>query len=191
MGTFFICRSASVAMPPCLRRQRWSWVESLWKGKGPEPFNYPKVPASVLEVPSDIVGVSRDQAYAFTHLLFYLTDFGYRSAPGIVEVQSTCSWAKPRVCWLGTWDAEDYDLSGELLMTWPLLGAQMEPRSGIWFRLSHQSGRQDWATSLWEHKPGYDLRNWVGTSRPIRPWNRLPHSVRNGVPMRHIPEIRS
>ncbi len=111
-----------------------SWVESLWKGNGPEPLNYPKVPASVLELPSDIAGGSRDQAYAFTHLLFYLTDFGYRSVPGIVDLQSTVLGEAEGL--LARYlDAEDYDLSGELLMTWPLLGAQWNPAAAFGFRV--------------------------------------------------------
>ena len=104
----------------------------------------------MLELPSDIVGGSRDEAYAFTHLLFYLTDFGYRSVPGIVDLQSTVLGEAEGL--LARYlDAEDYDLSGELLMTWPLLGAQWSPAAAFGFRVLASSGRRDWPTSLWEH----------------------------------------
>ena len=88
----------------------------------------------MLELPSDIVGGSRDQAYAFTHLLFYLTDFGYRSVPGIVDLQSTVLGEAEGL--LARYlDAEDYDLSGELLMTWPLLDTEWSPAAAFGFRV--------------------------------------------------------
>lgn len=74
----------------------------------------------------DLLHGTRDDHYAFTHALFYATDFGRRPdrvparlLPGLIE--------QARSALAGALDDDDYDLAGELLLTWPLLRVPAGP----------------------------------------------------------------
>src|SRR4029077_7493765 len=56
------------------------WVESLWTGVAPGRAWHVDLLNSVLNRPIDILGGLREDAYAFTHLLMYCSDFGFRSS---------------------------------------------------------------------------------------------------------------
>jgi hypothetical protein len=72
---------------------------------------------SALGRPADLLSTRKDQAYAFTHALMYLTDLGSRRAR-LPRCQSTI--AAEADAWLAAnLDEPDYDLSGEILLTWP------------------------------------------------------------------------
>jgi hypothetical protein len=79
------------------------------------------------------LGASRDDVYAFAHSLVYLTDFGAhvdglpRSAAHIVAD------AEPALA--RCLDDDDFDLSGEILLTWPLLRAAWSPSSAFGFQV--------------------------------------------------------
>jgi hypothetical protein len=97
------------------------WIESLWNGRDPGRDWRNDLQNSVLNQPLDLLGGLRDDAYAFTHLLMYCTDFGYRrhhfprARLGVLSIASSLL-AK-------CLDDEDYDLAGEVIMAWPLSGA--------------------------------------------------------------------
>jgi hypothetical protein len=72
---------------------------------------------SALGRPADLLSTRKDQAYAFTHALMYLTDLGSRRVR-LPRCQSTI--AAEADAWLAAnLDEPDYDLSGEILLTWP------------------------------------------------------------------------
>lgn len=115
--------------PPSASVER-SWISSLWSGE--EASRY-ELLDSVLSWPIDVLGSSRDDAYAFTHLLFYCTDFGYRSrrlprSRSIILGEAGSLLARYL-------DAEDYDLAGEILMAWPLTAAAWSPTAAFGFRV--------------------------------------------------------
>jgi hypothetical protein len=107
-----------------------NWIWSLWTGQAGSRSEQLE---SVLNWPIDILGGLRDDCYAFTHLIFYCTDFGSRS----------CRLPRGRSIILGEahsllaryLDAEDYDLAGEILMAWPLLAATWSPAAAFGFRV--------------------------------------------------------
>ena len=114
---------------PCASVER-SWIWSLWNGQA-APRS--ELLESVLNWPVDILGGLREDSYAFTHLIFYCTDFGSQS----------CRLPRARTIILGEarsllaryLDAEDYDLAGEILMAWPLLAAPWSPAAAFGFRI--------------------------------------------------------
>jgi Domain of unknown function (DUF6895) len=101
------------------------WIESLYIGGVPGREWRSDLISSVLNRPLDLLGGLREDAYAFTHLLMYCTDFGFRSpylprARSIILAAATSLLAK-------CLDEEDYDLAGEVIMAWPLTRAPWSP----------------------------------------------------------------
>jgi hypothetical protein len=110
-----------------------NWILSLWNGASANGTSRPSVAESVLRWPLDILGGMREDAYAFTHLLMYCTDFGFRirglrgRRSGLVDQAASLL-----VRYL---DVEDYDLAGEILLTWPLTGAAWSSSAAFAFRV--------------------------------------------------------
>ena len=118
--------------PPSASLERL-WIRSLWNGPDSGPGWRARLPDTMLNWPVGILGALRTDAYAFTHLIMYSTDFGFRkprlsrSRPAILmDVGSLLA---------GYMDAEDYDLAGELLLAWPLMGAPWSPPAAFAFRV--------------------------------------------------------
>lgn len=117
-------------LPPSAELER-AWISRLWgwTEAGSQRLAGPHFG----RLPS-ICGGGREDAYAFTHQLFYLTDFGERP-----QIRLSCSQedllARVEGLLLRFLDAEDYDLVGELLMTWPELGARWTPTAAFAFRV--------------------------------------------------------
>jgi hypothetical protein len=118
--------------PPSASVER-RWISALWTGQDDDAGWRADILDSLLNWPIDILGGLRDDAYAFTHLIFYCTDFGFQ----------TRRLARHRSIILGEagsllaryLDAEDYDLAGEVLMAWPLTGAAWSPSAAFGFRV--------------------------------------------------------
>jgi len=96
------------------------WLRRVWdpaKGCIGDDAGLPG--RSMLGRSIDVFAGSRDDIYAFTHALMYVTDLGERSVRlprsraeilgGAEDVLARCL------------DQQDYDLCGELLLTWPYL----------------------------------------------------------------------
>ena len=118
--------------PPSSSLER-RWIRSLWNGPDSGLGPRARLRQSMLNWPVDILGGLRTDAYAFTHLVMYYTDFGFRkprlprSRPAILmDVGSLLARYM---------DAEDYDLAGELLLAWPLMGAPWSPSAAFAFRV--------------------------------------------------------
>lgn len=75
------------------------------------------VPGSEL----DVLHGTRDDGYAFTHALMYATDFGHRPGPTATATAHDLG-ARAASAVARFLDDDDFDLVGELLLTWPLLG---------------------------------------------------------------------
>lgn len=88
---------------------------------------------SVLNWPMDLLGGSREDLYAFTHALMYVTDFNvcHRRLPrrrSVILGEAEAALAR-------SLDEEDYDLAGELLLAWPLTGRSWSAASVFGFRV--------------------------------------------------------
>jgi hypothetical protein len=109
------------------------WITSLWMGVQPGRGWRSDLLNSVMHRPLDILGGPRQNAYGFTHLIMYCTDFGHgagrfpRRRSAILDEASSLL-AK-------CLDEEDYDLAGELLMAWPLMGARWCASATFAFRV--------------------------------------------------------
>ena len=91
---------------------------------------------SLLGLGVDALASTRDDIYAFTHAVMYLTDFGARRSwlPRTwtaIEADAVASLAF-------SLDAQDYDLAGEVLLTWPLLRRAWSPAATFGFHLLTQ-----------------------------------------------------
>jgi hypothetical protein len=87
----------------------------------------------MLNWPVDILGGLRTDAYAFSHLIMYCTDFGFRK-PRLPRRRPSML-AEVDALLARYMDAEDYDLAGEMLLAWPLIGAAWSPTAAFAFRV--------------------------------------------------------
>lgn len=109
------------------------WIMSLIKGEPPGRDWNPYLRNSVLYHPIDILGGPREDAYAFTHLMMYCTDFGHR--PAFLPRRRSIIMAEARSLLAKCLDDEDYDLAGEILMAWPLSDTRWCPSTSFVFRV--------------------------------------------------------
>jgi hypothetical protein len=118
--------------PPSSSLER-QWVRSLWNSLDSDAGWRAKLRDSMLNWPIDILGGLRTDAYAFTHLIMYCTDFGFRS-PRLPRRRPTILMEAGSLL-ARYMDAEDYDLAGETLLAWPLTGAAWSPSAAFAFRV--------------------------------------------------------
>jgi Sulfotransferase domain len=120
--------------PPCGMLEQ-EWLIRTWDGTGSKSRQRYLLAAreSVLGHPMDLLSGSREDVYAFTHALMYTTDFGLRSrrlprpAP---EILAEAEAALARCL-----DEEDYDLGGEILLSWPLTRRSWSAAAVFGFRV--------------------------------------------------------
>ena len=118
-------------VPPHRTLER-RWLHAVWRGEAVMDADQ-TVAASVLAHPVDLLLGARDDAYAFTHALMYLSGFGawQPALPRpLEEVVAEASGLLARAL-----VAEDYDLAAEVLMAWPLTGSDWSPAAGFGFRV--------------------------------------------------------
>ena len=88
---------------------------------------------SMLGRPLDALGASRMDVYAFTHAVMYATDFGERRFPLPRSRASITAGAEAAVA--RSLDTDDFDLTAELLLTWPMLGLEWTPAAAFAFQV--------------------------------------------------------
>lgn len=98
------------------------WLARTWDGARSTSGRKSALAArhSMLGRPMDLLSGSREDVYAFTHALIYLTDFNLQPLrlPRLAsEILAEAESALARCL-----DEEDYDLGGEILLAWPLTG---------------------------------------------------------------------
>ena len=99
-----------------------NWIRRIWNdSKGDTD-----VPAvayeSVVNRTMDLLQGTRDDVYGFTHSLMYLRDFNQNPLPlprdhAVILSEAEASLAR-------CLDEQDYDLGGEVLLSWPLTGTR-------------------------------------------------------------------
>jgi hypothetical protein len=109
------------------------WISEIWTGSSNEHLLRRESRKSLLSHPLSILTSRREQVYALTHIMFYVSDFGFSSASlprnrGRLAGQSRSLLAR-------FLEAEDYDLSAELLLTWPFMGVRWDAASSFAFRV--------------------------------------------------------
>lgn len=88
---------------------------------------------SVLNCPMDLFGGTREDVYAFTHAVMYTADYNISPAPfprprHVLLAEAETALARAL-------DDEDYDIAGELLLTWPLTGKTWSAAAAFGFHV--------------------------------------------------------
>ena len=89
--------------------------------------------ASILNQPMDLLNATREDMYAFTHALMYVCRFGILPLHLPRTRESICMEAEAALA--RCIDEQDYDLSGELLLSWPLSGNTWSTGAAFGFRV--------------------------------------------------------
>ncbi len=131
-GQCDIAQRMAIDLPPCARLER-HWILTTWRESAEQGSMF-DLQGTVAELPFDVLGASREDTYALTHILFYLSDFGRRPVLGLTRDRGAIL-ADVQACLARFLDAEDYDLCGELLMAWPELRAPWDPVPAFCFRV--------------------------------------------------------
>lgn len=79
----------------------------------------------------DALSATRDDVYAFTHALMYVTDFGSRVSR--LPRTRRALFADAEAALARCLDDDDYDLAGEVLLTWPMLRSRWSPAAVFGF----------------------------------------------------------
>lgn len=88
---------------------------------------------SVLNDSMDLLSCRREDMYAFTHALMYATDFGIHPVPLPRPRRVVLAEAEALLAYC--LDEQDYDLAGEVLLSWPLTGVSWSPAAVFAFRV--------------------------------------------------------
>jgi uncharacterized protein DUF6895 len=119
--------SKSLAMGPDFgperlphRRLEQAWLARVWHVVAP-PRRHDRdlVAESLLGRPMDALGSTRLDIYAFTHAVMYASDLGSRRIAWIRPPAAVAADADAALAF--SLDSNDYDLTAEVLMTWPML----------------------------------------------------------------------
>jgi hypothetical protein len=132
-------------------------LEQAWLGSlaGPPAPRDRLLARTALTRGIDLVTGSRDDVYAFTHALMYATDFGRRRMRLAGSTREVLATAESAIA--GALDDDDFDVAGELLLTWPCLGAAWSPAACLAFSvLARVEDEVGILPSLAIDRAGYD-----------------------------------
>lgn len=120
------------------RRLEREWLARLWPvGEAQSRRDARKMSRllteSMLGRPLDALGSSRLDCYAFTHSLIYVSDLGTRSAT--LPRKSSDIAADATAALAFSLDGDDFDLTAELLLTWPMLRLSWSPSASFAFHV--------------------------------------------------------
>jgi hypothetical protein len=79
----------------------------------------------------DVISGSRDDAYSLTHALIYATDFGHRRPQNWMPTERILSISSSALA--AVLDDDDFDLAGEILLSWPFLREEWDDISSFAF----------------------------------------------------------
>jgi hypothetical protein len=110
------------------------WMRKLWKNVNRSIDSI--IPYTLLTHPIDLLHGTRDDMYAFTHALIYSAgiDQGFEALQRQKEEILDEADAMLAKCL----DEQDYDLTAELLLSWPLTGSEWSPTSVFALRVLEQ-----------------------------------------------------
>lgn len=97
------------------------WIKKQWTNGNDEPDILRKIIGSTaLNQTIDFLHGTRDDIYAFTHALIYVSDFNRSS--WLLPGGRTRILEEAEIMLARCLDEQDYDLAGEVLLAWPLIG---------------------------------------------------------------------
>ena len=116
------------------RRLEQGWLARLRRrSELPARRDSRLVADSMLGRPLDALGSTRLDVYAFTHAVLYASDLGARR---VALPRSRASIAADAEAALAlSLDTDDFDLTAEVLLTWPMLGLRWSPAATFAFRI--------------------------------------------------------
>ena len=131
--------SRSLAMGPSFGPERLphrlleqAWLARLWDVVEPPTRRDSELVAdSMLGRPMDVLGSTRLDIYAFTHAMMYASDLGRREIAGLRSSAAVAADADAALAF--SLDSNDFDLTAEVLMTWPMLGLAWSPAATFAF----------------------------------------------------------
>ena len=111
------------------------WVAMGWhRAKRTRGSTTPRTARiSILNHSMDLFGGTRDDIYAFTHALMYVTDFNLHPAP--LPRRRSIILTEAEAVLSRCLDDQDYDLGGEVLLSWPLTGKSWSAAAAFAFRV--------------------------------------------------------
>jgi hypothetical protein len=111
------------------------WFLEIWDDSDTGSGKRPRSMAmkSVLNLPVDLLSGSREDIYAFTHALMYVTRFNIY--PRRLPRQRGAILAEAEAMLARCLDEQDYDLGGEVLLAWPLTGKSWSAAAAFAFRV--------------------------------------------------------
>jgi hypothetical protein len=120
------------------RRLEREWLARLWPvGEAPSRRDARKtsrlLTESMLGRPLDALGSSRLDCYAFTHSLIYASDLGTTRVT--LPRRSSDISADATAALAFSLDRDDFDLTAEVLLTWPMLRLAWSPSACFAFRV--------------------------------------------------------
>jgi Domain of unknown function (DUF6895) len=115
------------------RRLEQEWLKRVWsRSSSPSQHTEARILAhSMLGRPLDALGASRFDIYAFSHAVMYTSDFGTRKIRYPRSFRDIQGDATAALAY--SLDASDYDLTAEILLTWPMLGLDWNPAAVVAF----------------------------------------------------------
>ena len=111
------------------------WVATGWYQPKPgrKLTSPPTARRSILAQSMDLLHCTRDDIYAFTHALMYVTDFNL--IPALLPRRRALILAEAEALLARCLDEQDYDLAGEVLLSWPLTGKSWSAAAAFAFRV--------------------------------------------------------
>lgn len=113
---------------PPHRMLEQSFVAGIWNGRpaGSRPSAGAPVKWSALNRPIDLLSGSREDIYALTHALMYVSRLPRPRSAILAEAEGALARCL---------DGQDYDLAGELLLAWPLTQGAWSAEATFAFRV--------------------------------------------------------
>lgn len=120
---------------PPYRMLEQEWLTRIWDGARSKDYQRFLFAAreSVLGQTMDLLSGSREDVYAFTHALIYTTDFNLR--PRRLPRPASEILAEAEAALARCLDEQDYDLGGEVLLSWPLTRRSWSAAAVFGFRV--------------------------------------------------------
>ncbi|HKF05380.1 MAG TPA: hypothetical protein VKB49_23880 [Candidatus Sulfotelmatobacter sp.] len=111
------------------------WVRSNWNPSASRSRKLTRTSASnsVLNRSMDLLNGSREDIYAFTHALVYVTDFNVQ--PRRLPRSRSVILAEAEAALARCLEEQDYDLGGEVLLAWPLTCKSWSAAAAFGFRV--------------------------------------------------------
>jgi len=120
---------------PPHRMLEQEWVKRIWTGSCESVGKRisDMIANSALSHPVDLLHGTREDLYAFTHALMYATCFNI--SPWKIKKKRELILEEAEAMLSRCIDEQDYDLAGELLLTWPLTGSAWSPLAVFAFQV--------------------------------------------------------